>query len=1258
MPIWSQSVSNYLDLLRDRLENARNAPERIRALCELIWEVSWSDPELTLQYQRELLQLIGREKDKVQLTELFDAVALAYWINGDLANARNYYEKALNLGYKVHNIERIAWESYNLALLSFSEDKIEDVYNYAAQCRKYFQMYGRSDMIQQCDVLLKRARRDSLFTVVRSAESETLIDQLSLAESAIDSAIVYCWTIWRFENPDRELILQYGSSVLDLVDRIHDPEKVAEIYDAAALAYRLNDKFEESIALYKRALSIGLVNNLPVRIAWDARNLASLSIQMGNFADVKKYALMSRKAFLEKGEMDMVVLNDWYLINANFTEYVDTALIDTKLAIERTDDPNKQFNHYFNMIRLYGRKENKTHSMRYAMKALEIAEAMNNQEAILSVYCQIAEYLRDYQKNYETALLYYNQIIQIYQSNDDTLNVAGTLIEIGNVQTRLGNDSLALDCYQRSLDIVENSDEWETKVNAYKNIGEIYFSQGQFDEALRYFLESYRTGRGNCSTRTFHSVLIDLGKVYLAKNDSRNALMYLNRSLNLADSVNADYETAVSYSTLADLYQSVGQSGKAIRYYHTALNRALDAHSLSLQKDITHKLSGAYSENGHFEKAYVVLAMNKAISDSLNRITAAENLSRLETKFEFQNLKIQQENEIRENRLKADAEIRKQSQMKYFFIAAFLLSCILVLVVYSGFRRKKNDSQLLEQQKRQIEEMSGRVHVADQRKLSFFTNISHEFRTPLTLILGLVEKLIKEKHDSEKVQSMLATVHRNGIHLYHLINQLLDIRRMDAGNVRLNISEGDILNSCGEIFSNFSHTAAEKGIDYRMIRPPGKIICWFDHDILEKILYNLLSNAFKYTPQGGKVTLNITRIPETEIESRSILIVIADNGKGIPEEQIQYVFDRYYQVENIDNHFNIGSGIGLAYTKELVELHKGEINVKSGAKTGTIFTVRLPVHESCFSDEDKISHDVLMKSEDTLDYSAIHDLGNSRHDMDGNAGNTMPEDDSGTMYKAMLLIVEDNEDLRKFICSIFDMDYQVKQASEGESGYQMALESIPDIVISDIMMPGMDGLELCQKIKTHPHTSHIPVLLLTARAGDENELEGLNSGADDYIQKPFNSDLLKARVQNLLVSREKLRDKIKRELLLTPREGKVISPDDVFLEKCISLIEDNINNHDLNIDLLIQELNASRVQVFRKIKALTGYTPNQLIRNIRLKRAAQMLDKKSFTVSEVLFHCGFNSPSYFSACFRELYGCTPKEYILKVGSLAEQQTMT
>jgi len=208
------------------------------------------------------------------------------------------------------------------------------------------------------------------------------------------------------------------------------------------------------------------------------------------------------------------------------------------------------------------------------------------------------------------------------------------------------------------------------------------------------------------------------------------------------------------------------------------------------------------------------------------------------------------------------------------------------------------------------------------------------------------------------------------------------------------------------------------------------------------------------------------------------------------------------------------------------------------------------------------------------------------------------------------------------------------------------------------MMPGMDGLELCQKIKTHPHTSHIPVLLLTARAGDENELEGLNSGADDYIQKPFNSDLLKARVQNLLVSREKLRDKIKRELLLTPREGKVISPDDVFLEKCISLIEDNINNHDLNIDLLIQELNASRVQVFRKIKALTGYTPNQLIRNIRLKRAAQMLDKKSFTVSEVLFHCGFNSPSYFSACFRELYGCTPKEYILKVGSLAEQQTMT
>ena len=520
-----------------------------------------------------------------------------------------------------------------------------------------------------------------------------------------------------------------------------------------------------------------------------------------------------------------------------------------------------------------------------------------------------------------------------------------------------------------------------------------------------------------------------------------------------------------------------------------------------------------------------------------------------------------------------------------------------------------------------------------QRKLAFFTNISHEIKTPLTLILAPLEKLIRLNESNNKVQNQLMLMQRNGERLIRLINQLLDFRKFEEGNMKLQAAEGNVVRFINEIVISFEGYAQSKNITLVFKSQSPDIQVYYDRDKLEKIFYNLLSNALKFTPDGGKVSVNV------KTENGSLLVDVEDNGVGIPPENIEKIFNRF-------NHFSepgrsiSGTGIGLSFSQGLAELHSGSISVESTVGNNTerghtCFTVKLPLGKSHLKPDEIVAD---FKDSERIEQYLLPSI-HKKQPIDAILRPVAEDID-----KPVMLIVEDNAEVLNFVAANFMADYNVHIAHDGVEGLKLATELIPDIVISDVMMPNMNGITLCSKIKTDTRTSHIPVILLTARTPLIFKLEGLETGADDYITKPFSIDILETRVRNLVDSRKKLRDRYRKEISLQPQNVAITSPDEKFLAKVMAFIERNMAETTLSVEELGKEVGMSRVTLYRKIKALTNQTAIEFIRGVRIKRAAQLLEQNKFNVSEVAYMVGFIDVDYFRKCFKEQYGHTPKEY--------------
>jgi signal transduction histidine kinase/DNA-binding response OmpR family regulator len=543
-------------------------------------------------------------------------------------------------------------------------------------------------------------------------------------------------------------------------------------------------------------------------------------------------------------------------------------------------------------------------------------------------------------------------------------------------------------------------------------------------------------------------------------------------------------------------------------------------------------------------------------------------------------------------------------------------------------------SKLLQKELRENAELkfkdleAQKIREVNNLKAQFFANISHEFRTPLTLILGPIEKKLKEvATTNERVE--LNLIHRNATRLLNLVNQLLELSKLEAGSLQLRCQPGNISAFISAASSQFQSMAASKNIIFEHSNQ-NEIVCYFDPDKLEKIIFNLLSNAFKFTPEHGRITLLVSKeFPNYTFPEGFVQLQVTDTGTGIAHEHLQKIFERFYQIDNSITRAFEGSGIGLALTKELAELHHGTIDVASQPGAGTTFTVRLPLGKSTFSDEEIDDTPIPFADTNVLVTGEIE------------IENYAPDHRSNPT----ILVLEDNKDLQYFIRENLKQHYQVTLADDGEEGLKIAREEIPDLIITDLMMPKLDGLQVSAALKQDERTSHIPIILLTAKADQKTKLEGLETGVDDYIAKPFDMAELQVRIQNLVDNRKKIQHKFSSRLTLKPSDVNVESIDEKFIQKVIHAIEAHLDDSSFGVDELAHEVAMSTAQLYRKIKGLTDIKPVDLIRNIRLERAASLLKQNAGHIAEIAYQVGFNNLSYFAKCFKEKYGETPSEYL-------------
>jgi signal transduction histidine kinase/CheY-like chemotaxis protein len=537
----------------------------------------------------------------------------------------------------------------------------------------------------------------------------------------------------------------------------------------------------------------------------------------------------------------------------------------------------------------------------------------------------------------------------------------------------------------------------------------------------------------------------------------------------------------------------------------------------------------------------------------------------------------------------------------------------------------------LELQKETFQERkeTEKLQELDKIKTNFFTNVSHEFRTPLTLILEPVKDIL-EKTTDPGIKKSAGVIRRNAHRLYFLVNQLMDLSKLEEGKMKLEVIEQNIIPLLKGLILSFASLAERKKITFNFNTIEEDLNVYIDEDKVEKVIYNLLSNAFKFTPEGGIIELKVCK------SEKYVNVSVSDSGIGIPKEKISKIFDRFYQVEGSYKREFEGTGIGLALSKELIELHKGKIAVESVEGKGTTITLSIPLGKKHLKAEDiRKTVKVEKTNTDLIPGSMLfEETENERIN-----SNVIIETE-----KPVLLLVEDNSDVRCYIRENLENEYTIVEATNGKDGLKKSIEQIPDLVISDIMMPKMDGFELCEQLKTDERTSHIPVILLTAKATSKDKITGYETGADDYIMKPFDIKVLRVRVGNLIGQRKKLRKHFLQEGIFNLDNENITSVDRKFLEKAVKIINEHLSDMSFGVESFAGELSIGRTTLYKKLIALVGESPGDFIKRIRLSKANNLLKINAGNISEIALEVGFDNPAYFSECFKKQFGVTPSKY--------------
>ncbi len=892
---------------------------------------------------------------------------------------------------------------------------------------------------------------------------------------------------------------------------------------------------------------------------------------------------------------------------------------------------------YGNLGMVYEDIGNFSLALEFYLRSSKIAEAIGEENIHGHNLHSIAILLQN-QKKYEEALTYNFQAIKLLRAAREKVTEGFTLNSIGNIYREMHQYEQATDYLHQSLHIFDSLQYSRGQVNCYNNLGLVAFFEQQYDSALSYHQKALEKSEQYGYTNSIIVALQGLGRVYLQKQRVKEAISLLERSIQLSEThqlvqnkVDAYEGLALAYAQTGDFQQAFNYQSKLSWLKDSLFNDENDWKITQLQAGYAVEKKQAEIELLRKDQAEAALQRNAVGAGLLALlIIAGLVVSRQRLKIRKNRLLLQKSQEV----------TQKNEQLEI-------------------------QAQKLEQQAVTLAQQTQKLQALDQLKSHFFANISHEFRTPLTLILGNLQDKLDQAAQPPNMLPLahqeVKVMHRQAQRLLELINQLLDLSKLESGQLTLMPKAGDLRQFFHILASSFSSLADYRRIRFEVVLPNQPLYFLFDADKMEKIVSNLLSNAFKFTPDAGQISLIVEVLPETG-PSSLLKITVQDSGPGIALSQLDKIFDRFYQGTQ---HYSDqqGTGIGLALVKELVQLHQGQVWATNQATQGSCFIVQLPLEKV---EEDAVNTDPL-----SLPASATLSVINSSLELESTA--VIPTSDSGKTVKeekALLLIVEDNEDLRQYIRRHLESTYRILESENGRQGLAVALEHIPDLIITDLMMPSMamprmempgmqyplgempgmampdmDGFGLCAHIKTDERTSHIPVILLTALATSQSKIQGLETGADDYLTKPFDAKELHIRIRNLIHSRQKLRERFSREVRVQPSDIAVTSMDEKFLERAMKVVEEHMSHTDFSAEAFSREIGMSRMQLHRKLTALTGQTTSDFIRIMRLQRAARLLESRAGNVSDVAFMVGFNSLPYFSKCFRAYFNVSPNVYL-------------
>lgn len=857
------------------------------------------------------------------------------------------------------------------------------------------------------------------------------------------------------------------------------------------------------------------------------------------------------------------------------TGTLDSALYYYQLS-EKHSEPNnyKLFN---NIGRVHTRMSNIGEAIKYYQLAMSIAKdkGLTNAEAVIANNIGAAY---ENIENLNKASEYYKLSLKLKRQLNDEKGMLYALYNLSIISDDINSDQ---DYMAQGLALAEKINN-TTFIELFKiRLGNHLIEKGKLTEAEDLLLPLYNQIKSNPSEYNM-SIEIALSDLYIAKRQYDKAKIYLDAFSAYANNINATSEL------------------HNVKYQYLQIHDA--------QKD--------------YKKYYEVAREYYPYEDSIKTDRALNKFIKLE-----EQLDIEQKEKVQ---LLNNALVHEENNKYIIGLISLLLATILTLLLHFRNKRIKYQNQVIETEKENVklsEELNKQLQLLDTQKTNFYTNITHDLRTPLTLILGPLEQLKSKTSDPENLE-LIKMMQKNARRQLVLVNQLLDLSKLDAGKSTLHFSKVDVVLLLQNVTASYKPLLDKRNIGLDINASHSTILLYLDTIMMDKIIFNIISNSIKHTPDNGDIIISILK------KENTVDINIKDTGVGIPADKIEKIFDRYFQIDNAVNNKLQSTGVGLSLTKELVEIQGGSISVDSKIGAGTVVSLSFLIGRDHISDSEIIAYDNSENQEHSEAYINLLDLDYSEQ-------NDTNQIIKGKSDQPKILIVEDNVDVTIFLKQILESDYEVLTAANGQEGNVIAIENNPDLIISDVMMPILGGYELCKSLKQNINTSHIPIILLTAKATHDEKIEGLETGADAYIFKPFDPREISIRAQNLIQSRKILRSKFATEINVKPSEVTTNSIDQNFLSSALINVEDNISNESFKVDDLAKLMNMSKPNLNRKLRALVDKSTNKFIQSIRLQRARNLLENKSGSVTEIAYQVGFSSPSYFVKCYKDEFNETP-----------------